>query len=272
MLFLEKIGKRIARIKGKLQRYQLFRCLNHIRADKKIPQCFRKRPDFDRSAYKKKYSESPLSGETDTFILYRILGNDLFPRHRRGQTLKNLEFILKNESAFQRCEKRFVVNRIVDPKQETDILQQLEEAQYAYLHIPFNLNEYHHTNWDIEGLAPELTPYSSHFSALSSTEQQLVKMRIYRFKNNYVMNNNGARNAALGQGKQLAKWVLPWDGNCFITEKAWNEIAAAVEASPEIPYVIVPMARMTDNLRLLDPDYRPESVDEPQIIFRNGIS
>ena len=38
------------------------------------------------------------------------------------------------------------------------------------------------------------------------------------------MNNNGARNAALREGRRRAKWVLPWDGNCFVTEEGWAEL------------------------------------------------
>lgn len=82
------------------------------------------------------------------------------------------------------------------------------------------------------------------------------------------MNNNGARNAALRQGLLRAKWVLPWDGNCFLTHSAWNEIVSIVRSKPYFKYFIVPMTRVQNNQDLLNPDSRPEPTQEPQIIFR----
>src|SRR5690606_32334685 len=46
---------------------------------------------------------SILEGE-DTFVLYRIIGNDLPPRHKRGQAIANLRFILEHEPALAGCE------------------------------------------------------------------------------------------------------------------------------------------------------------------------
>ncbi len=87
-------------------------------------------------------------------------------------------------------------------------------------------------------------------------------------KNAYVMNNNGARNVALRAGRGVAKWVLPWDGNCFVTELAWAEICDAVLARPYMKYFMVPMARSVANGDLLAPGYRPTEFDEPQVLFR----
>ena len=41
-------------------------------------------------------------------------GNDLPPRHRSDKLEKNLAFLLENEPNFPNCEKRFVVNRIIN--------------------------------------------------------------------------------------------------------------------------------------------------------------
>jgi hypothetical protein len=75
----------------------------------------------------------------DTFVLYRMLGNDLPPRHEIGQTLANLRFMLDHEPELEACEKRWVVNRIVDPEQEAAIIALLEERGQSYLRIPFEL-------------------------------------------------------------------------------------------------------------------------------------
>lgn len=214
------------------------------------------------------YRRSEVAGQSDDFVLYRIIGNDLYPRHVRGQSRKNLRFILENEQRFEGCEKRFVLNRIVDPNEEERIIKLLEDAGFKYIHIPFILDEYRSKSWDIAGVPVEYAPYGRRFKSLSESQQGRILMRLYRYKNNYVINNNGARNAALREGRRVAKWVMPWDGNCFLTERGWGEICAWVCARPEVPYYIVPMARITDNKDLLDPGFQPPAEEEPQIIFR----
>lgn len=202
------------------------------------------------------------------FTLYRVIGNDLWPRHRVGQSRENVSWILEHEPELPGCEKRWVVNRIVDPSEEDAILRLLEDAGQKYVHIPFRWKDYRAVDWDVCGVPPRFAPGSRGFQQLSELMQGRVLMRLYRHKNNYVMNNNGARNAALEDGRGRAEWVLPWDGNCFVTGEAWNEIREGVRARPDRPYHIVPMARITRNEDLLDEDFRPEAKEEPQIIFR----
>ena len=87
-----------------------------------------------------------------------------------------------------------------------------------------------------------------------------------------MMNNNGARNAALADGRARANWILPWDGNCFLTAAAWEALRAAVTARPQLPYFVTPMARIADNADLLDPGFTPEPVEEPQILMRSDAA
>jgi len=223
---------------------------------------------YDFEALISEYLETPLSNEPDTFVLYRIIGNDLPPRHLKGQTLKNFWFILENEGELKGCEKRFVLNRIVNPDEEKHIVEILNRKGYSFFRIPFDRNEYLQVGWDTNGVPDEFAPGAPIFQRLGTEEQGRIWMRLYRHKNNYVMNNNGARNAALAQGRQLAKWVLPWDGNCFITQKGWEEIVSSVTASPQIPHFVAPMARVLKNRLLLESDYAPRAEEEPQIIFR----
>ncbi|MFW6334408.1 MAG: alginate lyase family protein [Desulfosalsimonas sp.] len=230
----------------------------------------RPRPDLEK--LQAEYQKSPLYSEPDTFVLYRIIGNDLVPRHRRGQSRENLKFILKNEPSFPDCEKRFIINRITKPHEEKAIISMLKDAGYAFTRIPFDPGEYKTIPWDIHGVPHEYVPYTKRFASLAPAEQNRLLMRLYRHKNNYVMNNNGARNTALKEGRKLAKWVLPFDGNCFITQKAWQNIAESVKSKPYIPYFTVPMTRVTDNSRLLDPQFSPEPAEEPQVLFRRNAT
>ena len=64
------------------------------------------------------------------------------------------------------CEKRFVVNRIVNRKEEKKILKMLNEAGVTYIHIPFIREEYLQIGWDIKDTPPEYAPFSIGFSLL----------------------------------------------------------------------------------------------------------
>jgi hypothetical protein len=67
-----------------------------------------------RPARRDAAQEAEMEARPDTFVLTRIIGNDLVPRHAEGQSLANLRFILDHEPPLEACEKRFVVNRIFD--------------------------------------------------------------------------------------------------------------------------------------------------------------
>ena len=206
--------------------------------------------------------------EDASFVLYRIIGNDLVPRHRKGQSRDNLRFILEHEPQLHGCEKRFVVNQIVDSEEEAEVLGLLDRAGYGYLHIPFNPQRYAVADWDIQGVPVQYAPHRSRFADLDLNFQTRIIARTYRHKNNSVMNNNGARNAALEDGCGRATWVLPFDGNCFFTDAAWGELREAVLARAEFAYHIVPMARVTNNASLLEPGVSPPADEEPQVLFR----
>ncbi len=204
----------------------------------------------------------------DTFVLYRILGNDLPPRHKKGQVLENLQFILHHESQFKNCQKRWIVNRIVDLKQEQAIINLLERYSQEYIHIPFVSQEYAEIDIDDRGFSEPDFFNSETYNKLGPVAKDYALNFTYRHKNIYVMNNNGARNVALRDGRSRAKWVLPWDGNCFITQGAWKLISDGIENFKDEKYAIVPMTRTLNNADLLDPKFIPNPVEEPQIIFR----
>jgi len=211
--------------------------------------------------------EAEMQAQADTFVLTRVIGNDLVPRHAEGQSLANLRFILDHEPPLEGCEKRFVVNRVLDNATRAAILAELKARGAAFSVIPFDWDAFARTGYD-DGAFPPGFFQSAAFEALTEEARQRALVRTYAAKNRYVMNNNGARNSALAEGRERAKWVLPWDGNCFVTGTAWAEIRAAVAAARDARYLIVPMARVTDNARLLEPGFRPEAAEEPQVIFR----
>lgn len=217
---------------------------------------------------KTSYRESALSTEADSFVLYRIIGNDLYPRHAKGQSRQNVRFILENEPELADCEKRWVLNRIFDAGERQAIIELLEQHDQPYLEIPFEAEAFAQVGWDYSAYPEPGFLSSATFHKLGTLQQERVFTAAYRKKNLYLMNNNGARNAALEDGLGRAKWVLPWDGNCFVTASAWESIRSAVCTAPHLPYFAVPMERITDNAELLRDDFTPSPVEEPQLLFR----
>lgn len=226
----------------------------------------------DRAALKAEFITKRLDHEADTFVLYRILGNDLPPRHEEGQTLKNLHFILENEPNLKHCEKRWVVNRIVDADQEQAVITLLEKHKQPFIHIPFDLDEYRNVEWDLESFPQPTFFLDGRYSDMYDYDQLRAETHSRRHKNRYVMNNNGARNAALRDGRDRAKWILPWDGNCFLTRSAWSDLVRGVTKEPYLKYFVVSMSRTRDNADLLKRGYKPDADDEPQLLFRKDAS
>ena len=220
-----------------------------------------------RAAPRDAAREAEMDARPDTFVLTRIIGNDLVPRHAEGQSLANLRFILDHEPPLEGCEKRFVVNRILDDATRETVVAELTARGAGFTVIPFDWGDFARTGYDFAPFAPGFFQ-SPEFVGELDEERQRALVRTYAPKNRYLMNNNGARNAALADGRGRAKWVLPWDGNCFVTEGAWAEIRAAIAAAKGARYLIVPMARITDNALLLEAGFRPEAAEEPQVVFR----
>lgn len=166
------------------------------------------------------------------YIFYRILGNDLPPRHRKGQTIANLKIILDREHPFVDLEKRWIVNRIVDPQDEKEIIRLLEKYAQKYQVIPFDREKF-----------------------------KKIPRECFKERLDEMIGLNKARNLALREGKQLGQWVLVFDGSCFFTAQAWQEVVQACLKSENIKYMVVPMMRIVEGRKGIS--------DEPQLIFRH---
>jgi glycosyltransferase involved in cell wall biosynthesis len=201
-----------------------------------------------------------------SYALIRILGNDLPGLHNESQTIDNLNFILSNEAEFDKCEKIWILNRIVDIKKKNQIVKVLNKYEQEYIDVTFNHKVYSKLDFTFEKLPSPDYLTSNKFSKLDDKRKLEASCSVYHKKNQYAMNNNGARNLALKIGKDIADWVLPWDGNCFVTNEAWEEITSLVKNAKNEKYLIVPMHRVADNKDILS-EFVVEPIDEPQIAF-----
>jgi hypothetical protein len=200
----------------------------------------------------------------------RVIGNDLPPRHASGQSMRNVRFILDNERLPQGVTRHWLLNRITDPAVNSELLTILEDAGESVLQLPFVADDYRNVHlcfreFEFSGLTWDAD------TGLDEVQLARAWDHVYRDKNRYVMNNNGARNFALVAFRGAARWVFPWDGNTFLTESAWSDLLEALESEPWRPAFVVPMARITDNAELLADDFRPSATEEPQVIFRSDV-
>lgn len=210
----------------------------------------------------------PAAAGAADFLLIRIVGNDLEPRHRLGQSRDNLAFILENEPELPGCGKRFLLNRIVDAQEEARLVALLAEHGHTPLRLPFDAQAYARAGWDT-GRIPAGLLTGPGLARLDPEVAARLWHSTWARKNRAAMNNNGARNAALDAGRAAgARWILPWDGNCFLTAEAWAALRAAVLARPDLPCFVTPMARIARNADLLAPGFAPEAAEEPQILLR----
>jgi hypothetical protein len=129
------------------------------------------------------------SSVRDQIILYRIVGNDLPPRHKEGQTLSNLAFILKHEKSFPNTRKIFLLNRIVDPVNEAAIIRLLDEYKMEYIRAPFHEEDYTKMDFRIEDFPEKDFLHSDDYMHFSKVAKLRTLDYTYHDKNLYAMNN-----------------------------------------------------------------------------------
>lgn len=222
-----------------------------------------------------------------TYVLFRAIGNDLPPRHAIGQTYDNVRFILENQRELPDLDVRWYVNRVVNRTEEYRIVQLLIHHHQQFIVNSVNLTDYSRVDYNLHGssMYPDVLrspPFRDH------TVQDVLYRnywdKVFTPKNQYIIQNNQVRNAMLRLGIEAgARYVLPWDGNCFLNQHAWFEITRGIEkiekslsrtsAQASKLYFTVPMVRMTGNDPLRNASWRPKiAIEEPQIIFHRNAT
>jgi glycosyltransferase involved in cell wall biosynthesis len=213
----------------------------------------------------------PAAELVPTFALVRVLGNDLPPRHPLGQTRRNLREILDREPDLPGCERRWVVNRIVDPDEEAAIIALLEERGEPYLLRPLARDGSDLPGWAWDAVVEGEPTYLAPIDPAERGRDPRLR-RLYDRRVRALIDINGARNAAIDEGRQRATWVLPWDGGCLLTRDAYDELVTTVSRDPELRYLAVPMARIADLAALDDPHLRPRPEQEHMLAFHRDAT
>ncbi|XP_075246549.1 uncharacterized protein LOC142340035 isoform X2 [Convolutriloba macropyga] len=150
----------------------------------------------------------------------RIFGNNVYPLQQRDQGSRNLETILSNEDQSALCVNIWVVNRIINSTERSQILNLLQK-------------EPHVITIDLDGTY--LLDYK------------------YRPKDvlSYLTDINHARNAGLQYALELGiEWSILLDGNSFITRESYHIMLNYLEEQQKISgklAAFIPMSRILDN-------------------------
>eukprot|EP00897_Mesotaenium_endlicherianum_P005570 jgi/Mesen1/5040/ME000025S04439 len=194
-----------------------------------------------------------LSNPPKKFVLYRLVGNDMPPLQSPGQLYWNLKYTLENEPNLENCQKRWIVNNIVNMTARGLIVDLILKHGYKLDDILIRRLDYDRL---------QSKSYPEGWETLL-TEQ------------------NEGRNAAIEDGIMYgARWILAFDGNQFITKSAWQGInnVASWSEKQGFKYFKVPMYRLhyLQNASWLTGDATHETclqyaplLGESQLAFRN---
>lgn len=177
------------------------------------------------------------------YLVWRIVGNDLPPRHAPGATFDHVRTIVEHEPALPNYDRRWLLNRIVNPEVERALLRFLESRGESVSCVPFDPDGYRSRAMRYDRLC-------------------------------YGIGINAARNEVLRRGFAEAEYVLPADAGTIFTREAWAQVVSTVERyereGPTRYYFAIPMERTVSLDDALSPQRRANPMDEPQVMFRRG--
>ncbi len=210
--------------------------------------------------------------------LYRIIGNDIDEFHGSNQTLLNLKFILENESNPPQVQKIFVLNRILDEQKATEYKNLIKQSGHDYKEIKFSLSDYAGLAYDLKSIpSVEVWFTGKYLSKKNDDNKEIFQMKqadyaIRTSKILYIVNNNGARNFCVLDGKNKFLWTLPFDGNCYLSDYQFTEFSDEICSETNSKYLIFPMERLASAEYLSRFSISKNATEEPQIAFKFSSS
>lgn len=196
---------------------------------------------------------------------YRIIGNNHPLLQNHEQTVENLKFILNNEIAFVDVDKIFVLNKITNPDLRQKLIAVLQGANARFLEIEYSQDEYAIIGYDFNNIPGD----SCWFEERDSWIRLVLNVELRESKNRYLINNNGARNFAISDGKKKKyKWIMPWDGNCFLSDQQMKDLQQSLNENDGAKYILTPMQRVLSNETVSNNSVADNANEEPQITFR----
>lgn len=195
----------------------------------------------------------------DKNLIFRILGNDIFPIHSNTQTYDNLLFTIKNEPVFENTDKIYLLNNIIDKNKRQSIVDLLEVNSVKFIELSFNYDNFRNL--------PKLSDEISNICETLINDPTKLTNAYYRGLSRelsqyrlLIMNINYARNFCIKYGKEhMYKWTFVFDSNIFLTTNYFNLIINNI--LPDTEYITIPQ------VRLLDGKYSNEIVlTDPKVV------
>ena len=197
-------------------------------------------------------------------VILRIIGNDLPPLHTSNQSIFNIEYIINNEELPNSSKRVWILNRLINNEKKDQIIKLLDKNNESYKIINYENKKL--LDIGLENFEHSRNIFNREIFFFLKNKNKFFNKILINF-NKYIMNNNGARNFALEIGKkEKGKWILPLDGNIFITKNDYKKIENDIE-SDDFNFLIMPMARINDFKELNNKDSL-NFVEEPQIGFK----
>jgi len=136
----------------------------------------------------------------------------MIPWHEEGATVRDLKIILEKEPNV--CKKMFVVNRMIDPKQKSEVVGLLRDHGYEPVIIPFVVEDW---------------------------------LRCWTFKRKvlYATNINMARNLALRLASEHP-FVIILDSRNMFVQQGWDVLEDTAMHNSKINYFLIGQWFMSD--------------------------
>lgn len=148
------------------------------------------------------------------FTVYRIIGNDLPPRHEQNCALECTKIIVEQEQLPANVHRRWLLNRIYDSDTQDRWYDFFEDRNIPYDTINFEPSEY---------------------AALQTQEQRVM----------YLTNVNAARNFAVREGFNYGDVVLPLDSRSVFSLSGWEQFATGVAMAAHACLYVLGQARLS---------------------------
>lgn len=176
------------------------------------------------------------------FLIIRILGNALPPRHDIGNTLETTRFILQHEPRFPSSKRLWITNRIVEAEEKAALRALLQSHGEEIHDIPFNAASHFNAFLDLSGVPDGLRTGSSEEFSMDGNSVR-IEAWLIRHKSQHLIGINQARNYALSIGRAQADWTLVLDGGTMFDSDGWTEFTNGVKDGKDKTVALIDLIR-----------------------------
>ena len=176
-------------------------------------------------------------------IIVRIISTPL-DKNTSIQIYKNLEFTIKNEDAFVKTDKLFVLNKIQDKNLLESIKVLLTSNDIKYIEITLDKTNIPHLNKENED---KIQVFIDKYKYIKCTNEHDITsiFSVTKEINNFFIGINKCRNFCINYCKENGyDWFLILDSCLFFTNKQYNNIIDNINNNTR--YITIPQIRLSE--------------------------